>query len=345
MIVDEAEIYVRSGKGGDGCVAFHRAKYVPKGGPAGGSGGRGGDLIMEACDNVDTLLDFAGRHHWMAEDGRMGGGKQCDGPAGEDLVVRVPVGTLVYDRDSGVLIADLKEIGQREVICHGGKGGKGNMYFATATNQAPDYAEPGVAWEEKNLKLELKLIADVGLLGFPNAGKSTLLTAVSAARPKVANYPFTTLSPHPGIAELSGGRRFVIADIPGLIPDAADGAGLGIRFLKHVERTSLLIHLIEVAPLDEADPIDHYHAIRQELAKYSQELSQKPEIVVVSKIDLCADSDKLDDLAERLHAATGHRPVLISSVARLGLNELLEKTWQCLGKRPPEEENPWPKKG
>ncbi len=342
MIVDEAIIHVRSGRGGDGCVSFRRAKYIPKGGPDGGSGGNGGDLIVEARDDVDTLLDFSGRHHWKAEHGRQGGNKDCDGKAGQDLLIRMPVGTLIRNAETGELIVDLSTVGQRVVLCAGGKGGKGNMYFATPTDQAPQFAEPGGPLQEMTVTLELKLIADVGLLGMPNAGKSTLLSTVSSARPKVADYPFTTLSPHPGIAELSGGRRVVIADIPGLIEHAAEGAGLGTRFLRHVERTRLLLHLIDAMPPDGSDPAENYAIIRGELERHSAELASKPEILVLSKVDLLGGEAERNAMLDRLEAEIGVRPMPISAVTRSGLNALLEDVWGRLGKDVTSDEASWP---
>src|SRR5512136_2576090 len=252
--VDEARIHVKAGDGGNGCVSFRREKFVPKGGPDGGDGGKGGDVYFEAVEGKDTLLDFAGKHHWRAENAKHGGAKNMYGADGQDLVIRVPPGTLIYDEDLGLLLKDLNEVGMKVRVCRAGRGGKGNRAFATATNQAPRESEPGKPGQERNLRLELKLIADVGLVGMPNAGKSTLLSRCSAARPKIAPYPFTTLEPVLGIVELSGFRRFVMADIPGLIEGASQGAGLGHDFLKHIERTVLLVHLLDIMPVDGSDP-------------------------------------------------------------------------------------------
>ncbi len=330
MLVDEARIIVRSGRGGDGALSFRREKFVPKGGPDGGDGGEGGSVILEARQGLDTLLDFAGRHHWEAESGQPGGGSQRHGRSGADLIVPLPPGTLVYDEQTGELLADMDEPGRRIVIARGGRGGWGNEHFKSATNQTPRKTTPGEVGEERHLRLELKLIADVGLIGKPNAGKSTLLAAVSRARPKVANYPFTTLEPNLGIAELSGHRRMVIADIPGLIEGAHTGQGLGTRFLKHIERTSLLVHLLELEPQDGSDPVANYRAIRHELASYSPALAAKPQLLVVTKMDLLggeADAKVALDLIEQ---AVGRRAMAISSVAGRGLDALLEACWQRL---------------
>ena len=331
MFIDWATIFVRSGKGGDGRVSFRREKYIPKGGPDGGDGGKGGDVILEARAGVDTLLDLAGRHHHFAEDGEPGGGKQMHGRDGADVVVVVPPGTLVYDDVTGELIEDLKEPGQRIVVARGGRGGFGNEHFKSPTNQTPRQATPGEPGEERTLRLELKLIADVGLVGKPNAGKSTLLSRVSKARPKIADYPFTTLEPNLGIAVMPGEkgtpRRLVIADIPGLIEGASQGTGLGMRFLRHIERTRVLVHLLEADPMDGSTPLENYQVVRHELAEYSQELAEKPELVVVSKIDL-VDEQTLRERIAPLEEALG-RPVLkISAATNQGLSEMLEACWR-----------------
>ncbi|MEM9914952.1 MAG: GTPase ObgE [Planctomycetota bacterium] len=348
MIIDSANIYVKSGKGGDGCASFLRMKYIPKGGPNGGDGGDGGSVVLLADPEVETLLDFAGRHHWKAQPGEMGRGKQQHGKNGEDLTVRLPPGTLVYDADTDELIVDLDHDGKTFVVAQGGKGGRGNEYFKTATNQSPKEAEPGEPAVELNLRLELKLIADIGLLGKPNAGKSTLLSVVSAAEPKVAHYPFTTLVPQLGIAELSSGagknnsggtpegynRRLVIADIPGLIEKASEGAGLGTRFLRHVERTKLLIHVLEPEPEDGSDPIENYRVIRQELASHSPALADKQEIIALSKMDLVGGPED-HEVARQMIAEALDQPVFtFSSATRLGLTELLEEAWAQLHATP-----------
>ncbi len=327
MFVDEAIIHVKAGDGGAGCVSFRREKYVPKGGPDGGDGGHGGNIIFVADPNKNTLLDFAGRHHWHAQRGQSGMGKKCSGESGEDLVIPVPLGTLIFDTDKHVLLADLEIEGKRVTICKAGRGGLGNTNFKTSVNQAPRYAQPGTEGEERNLRLELKLIADVGLVGMPNAGKSTLLRAVSAAKPKVADYPFTTLEPQLGIAELVGGRRIVLADIPGLIEGAQHGAGLGIAFLKHIERTKVIVHLLDLYPSDESDPAENYRTIRGELEAFSPELANKHEIVAANKMDLAIDSEAIDKLREAL---PDKEIFAISGVSREGVEPLLETIWRLL---------------
>jgi GTP-binding protein len=330
MLVDRASILVRSGRGGDGAVSFLRMKYVPKGGPNGGDGGNGGSVYLLASPGVDTLLDFQGRPIWRAESGRPGGGKQCHGRDGTDLDVAIPPGTLVYDEETDELIADLDVPGKRVCVAQGGRGGFGNEHFKSATNQTPREASPGEAGEERRLRLELKLIADVGLIGKPNAGKSTLLSRLSRATPKIADYPFTTLEPQLGIAELPGYRRLVIADIPGLIEGAADGAGLGHDFLRHIERTKILVHLIEIEPTDGSDPIGNYRAIRHELASYSPELAAKDEILVLSKAETLPDEGDRQAALELLQQEGGLHPMLLSSVTGEGTQELLELCWQRL---------------
>jgi GTP-binding protein len=324
MFVDEAKISVKAGDGGNGCVSFRREKYVPKGGPDGGDGGRGGHVYFRAVADMDTLLDFSGRHHWRAGNGKPGQGANKHGSDGEDLVLRVPPGTLVYDIDLDLLIADLNQIGMKVTVCRGGKGGRGNKAFATSTNQTPRTAEKGTLGQERNLKLELKLIADVGLVGMPNAGKSTLISRCSAARPKIADYPFTTVEPVLGIVELTNYRRFVMADIPGLIEGASEGAGLGHDFLKHIERTTLLVHLLDIMPVDGSDPADNYHAIRNELAQHSEVLARKPEVIVVNKIDLDPDGERLAKLRDHL----GSHIVPISAATGQGIRTLVELLWQ-----------------
>jgi GTP-binding protein len=326
MFVDQAEIYVKGGDGGDGCVGFRRETFVPRGGPDGGDGGNGGNVYFEAVTNVDTLMDFSGHHHWRAPDGKKGMGKKMAGKSGKHLVIQVPQGTLIYDKDTGILLKDLTELNQKVCIARGGKGGRGNVHFATSVEQAPQHAEEGKPGEERNLRLELKLIADVGLVGKPNAGKSTLISHVSEARPKIADYPFTTLHPVLGIAELSRHKRLVLADLPGLIEGAHEGAGLGDTFLKHVERTRVIVHLLDIMPLDGTDPAENYYMIRNELNKYSSKLAAKPELIVANKIDL-TDADKiLDQLRDELG-----KPILgISAVTGKGLMPMLEQLWEMV---------------
>lgn len=323
MFVDQAEIYVKGGDGGDGCVGFRREAYVPRGGPDGGDGGNGGNVYFVAVDNVDTLMDFSGRHHWRAEDGKKGMGKKMTGKSGKHLVIEVPRGTLIYDKDTGILLKDLTESREKVCIARGGKGGRGNVHFTTPVEQAPRHAEPGKPGQERNLRLELKLIADVGLVGKPNAGKSTLISHISEARPKIADYPFTTLHPVLGIAELSRHKRLVIADLPGLIEGAHEGAGLGDTFLRHIERTRVIVHLLDVMPFDGSDPAENYYMIRNELNKYSNILAAKPELIVANKMDLTNADEILDQLRDELG-----KPILaISAVTGKGLVNLLEKLW------------------
>lgn len=327
MFIDEANIQVKAGDGGHGCVAFRREKYIPKGGPDGGDGGNGGHVIFVADLGKDTLLDFAGKHHWTAQRGESGMGKKMAGHNGADLIVPVPPGTLIYDDEHHSLLADLNEPGKQIVIARAGRGGRGNWHFRSPTNQAPRYAEPGTEGQQRKLHLELKLIADVGLVGMPNAGKSTLLSAVSAARPKVADYPFTTLDPHLGIVDIIGDRRMVFADIPGLIEGAQHGAGLGHAFLKHIERTHAIVHLLDLYPSDESDPAENYRKIRTELESFSPVLANKREIIAANKMDLAIDDEALAKLRAELPDKTVHA---ISGVSRQGLDPLLELIWQEL---------------
>jgi len=327
MLVDTAVIQVQSGKGGDGHVSFRREKYVPKGGPDGGDGGDGGSVILRASRGVDTLLDFSGRRHWKADDGGPGRGKQQHGANADDLIIPVPPGTLVYNADSGEQLADLEAVDAEFLAAEGGRGGFGNEHFKSATHQTPREFTPGGSAQTRNLRLELKLIADVGLVGLPNAGKSTLLASVSRATPKIADYPFTTLEPNLGIAELSGYRRFVLADIPGLIEGASHGAGLGAQFLKHIERTRVLVHLLDPDPSDGSDPIDNYHVIRRELAGYSRMLADKPQIIALSKMDLIGDDEDREAAVELIRQKIDRRLYPLSSATGEGLSPLLEACW------------------
>jgi len=324
MFIDEAKIWVKAGDGGNGCIGFRREKFIPKGGPDGGDGGRGGNVYFQAVENVDTLTDFAGKHHWQAQKGQPGSGNNKHGANGQDLIINVPPGTLIYDADLELLLKDLNEVAMKVRICRGGRGGKGNKAFATPTNQAPRYAEPGKKGQERNIRLELKLIADVGLVGMPNAGKSTLISRCSAARPKIAAYPFTTTEPVLGIVELSDFRRFVMADIPGLIEGAHAGAGLGFEFLRHIERTRIIVHILDVMPLDGSDPATNYETIRSELKQYSEALAHKEEVVVANKIDLDPDDKIVKELQVKLQ-----QPIHpISAVTGSGIKELIELLWQ-----------------
>jgi GTP-binding protein len=324
MFVDEAKIYVKAGDGGNGCLSFRREKFIPKGGPDGGDGGNGGDVYFEAVKDLDTLLDFAGKHHWIAQNGKPGEGANKHGADGEDLTIKVPQGTLIYDIDLDLLLKDMDEVGPKVCVCKGGRGGKGNKAFATSTNQTPRTTTPGKKGQERNIRLELKLIADVGLVGMPNAGKSTLISRCSAARPKIADYPFTTLEPVLGIVELSDYRRFVIADIPGLIEGAHNGAGLGFEFLRHIERTTVLAHILDIMPADGSEPAENYRKIRNELAQYSKALVEKPEVIIANKIDLDPDAAAVKRLQERL----GKTVIPISAVTGSGIKELCEILWR-----------------
>ena len=319
MFIDEVEIRVEAGRGGDGCVSFHREKFVAKGGPDGGDGGRGGSVVLRAAGGVNSLMTLTSRRLWKAENGRPGGSDACTGRSSPDMEIEVPPGTMVYDARSGLLLKDLDHDGDSVVIARGGYGGKGNMRFRSASNQAPRQATNGGDGEVRDLRLELKVIADVGLIGKPNAGKSTLLSRLTRARPEIANYPFTTKYPNLGRCVIDIDRSFVIADIPGLIEGAAGGAGLGHEFLRHVQRAGLLLHLVEPMPMDGTDPLENYRAIRRELGLFSDELGGRMEIVAVTKADL-PESIKTQ---ERLAAELG-RPVLcISSVSGRGMPELL----------------------
>jgi GTP-binding protein len=325
MFVDEAEIIAIAGDGGNGCVAFRREKYAPRGGPSGGDGGRGGSVHLVADASLNTLRHLAGRHHWRAERGGHGQGSDRHGRNGADVRVRVPPGTIVYDADTALALRDLASAGEEVCVAAGGRGGRGNAAFKGPTNQAPRHAEPGEPGQQRRLRLELKLIADVGLIGKPNAGKSTLLSRLSAARPKIAAYPFTTLEPCLGIVELSRYRRFVMADIPGLIEGAHAGAGLGDEFLRHVERTRVLVHLVDICP-QAGDPPSDYQAVRAELALHSEALSSKEEIVVANKMDLTGSQQALD----RFRRETDLEVVAISAITGKGLERLTERIWQVL---------------
>jgi GTP-binding protein len=328
MFIDEAKIYVKAGDGGNGCISFRREKYIPKGGPDGGDGGRGGDVYFHTVENLDTLMDFTGRHHWRAQNGWPGLGSNKHGADGKDLIIPIPPGTIIYDTDTELPLKDLDKVGMKVRVCRAGRGGKGNKAFATSTNQAPRYAEPGKKGQERNLRLELKLIADVGLVGMPNAGKSTLISRCSAARPKIADYPFTTLEPVLGIVELSDYRRFVMADIPGIIEGAHKGTGLGLEFLRHIERTRTIVHILDIMPVDGSEPIENYKVIRRELEKYSKALAKKPEIIVANKIDLNPDGEVIKKLKKKLRK----KIYPISAVTGAGVKDLCELLWEKVKK-------------
>ena len=329
MFIDEAKIQVAGGDGGNGCVAFRREKFVPRGGPSGGDGGRGGNVYLESSEHVNTLLKFRYKREFVAGRGRHGEGSNRHGQDGEDLIVELPVGTIVYDDASAEKLWDFDAHGQRFLAARGGRGGRGNAHFATSTHQAPRKAEQGSRGEARDLRLELKLLADVGLVGFPNVGKSTLLSRLSAARPKIADYPFTTLEPYLGVVALDLDRSFVMADIPGLIAGAHVGRGLGIRFLKHVERTRLLLHLIDVADLAGEDPAEDYRVLMSELESFSPNMSAKPMLLVASKIDAAGDRNRLAAL--RQFADREGKPLYeVSGVTGEGLEELKRAAWVAL---------------
>ena len=342
MFVDEAKIFVKAGDGGNGCVAFRREKYVPRGGPSGGDGGHGGNIYLEANPNDNTLLRYRYNREFKADRGRHGEGSNCTGHSGQDMILQVPVGTLAFDDQSGATIADLATPGQRVLIAHGGRGGRGNQHFAKPWHQAPREHEDGFPGEERHFRLELKLLADVGLVGYPNAGKSTLISVISAARPKIANYPFTTLEPNLGVVNADGGtgghgtelgRTFVVADLPGLIEGAHLGTGLGIRFLRHVERTRLLVHLIDTSDSNADDPIHSFEIINGELEAFSASLIEKPMIVVATKLDATTDRTRLDALRD----FCGRREFefhSISAVAGDGVKGLVRSIADALDKIP-----------
>jgi GTPase len=296
QFLDQAKVLVKAGDGGNGCMAFRREKFVPRGGPSGGDGGRGGDITLVAAAHHNTLLQFSFNPEHKAERGRHGLGSNRSGADGASIDVPVPVGTVVYDEATGEKLFDFTEVGQRFVVARGGKGGRGNQHFATPTHQAPTEHEPGRPGEERRLRLELKLLADVGLVGFPNAGKSTLISRISAARPKIADYPFTTLEPNLGVVQLPDWKSFVVADIPGLIEGAHEGHGLGIQFLRHIERTRLLVHLVDVSEASGRDPVQDFEIVMQELASFSDELAAKPMIVAATKMDSAQDPERVSSL-------------------------------------------------
>ena len=332
MFADTARIYIRSGKGGDGHVSFRREKFVPDGGPDGGDGGRGGDVIFEVDKGLNTLNDFRFQHKFCAQNGEDGKNKRCSGMNGEDLVIKVPEGTVLKEEESGKIVADMSHDNMRQVVLTGGRGGKGNMHYATSTMQAPKYAQPGQASKELNLILELKCIADVGLVGFPNVGKSTFLSRVSNARPKIANYHFTTLNPNLGVVDIDGGKGFVVADIPGLIEGASEGIGLGHQFLKHIERTKVLIHIVDAASVEGRDPIDDIEKILTELEKYNPELLKKPQIIAANKMDVLFGEEK-DEAIGKLKShfeQKGVEVMPISAVSGEGVKELLYRTYDLL---------------
>ncbi|MGI8555925.1 MAG: GTPase ObgE [Pyrinomonadaceae bacterium] len=322
MFIDRVKIKIKAGDGGDGVTAFRREKFVPRGGPSGGDGGKGGDIWLEATEGVNTLLHLRYNPEHKAGRGRHGEGSNRFGKEGEDITVKVPVGTEVFDTETGQLLFDFTEAGQKFLAAKGGRGGFGNAHFATSTNRAPRYHQEGGIGEEHELQLELKLIADVGLVGFPNAGKSTLISVISAAKPKIADYPFTTLEPNLGVVDLGEYKTFVVADIPGLIEGASEGAGLGDRFLRHVERTKLILHLVDVSSISGRNPVEDYEIINRELANYNENLATRPQIVVATKIDALDEPERLENLRERAKA-DGKEFFEISAVTNQGTKELV----------------------
>jgi GTP-binding protein len=329
MFVDEVDIHIIAGSGGNGCLSFRREKFVPRGGPDGGDGGAGGSVYVRAIATKNTLVDFRFHPDFKARSGQHGQGSNRTGQTAHDLDVTVPIGTLVYEKVDGDLrlLADLAEEGQRVLIARGGRGGRGNARFVSSTNRAPRRTEPGETGEEKLLHLELKLLADVGLIGFPNAGKSTLISRISAARPKIAGYPFTTLAPNLGVVSLSDNRSFVVADVPGLIKGAHEGHGLGDRFLRHVERTKVLVHLVDVSSASGRDPVEDFDTIQNELRQFNPDVAAKPQIVAANKVDALDDPDRLERLTR--HVRARNLPLIpISGVRGDGLAELLEAAWR-----------------
>jgi len=324
--VDEAIVRVVAGDGGNGCVSFRREKYIPRGGPDGGDGGDGGSIYLQATESLNTLVDFRYKRLFRAPNGQGGMGSQCSGKSGEDITIAVPVGTLIYDNETQELIGDLVEKGQRLLVAKGGSHGIGNVHFKSSVNRSPRQFTPGKPGEERSLRLELQVLADVGLLGLPNAGKSTLIAAVSAARPKIADYPFTTLYPNLGVVAYAPGQSFVMADIPGLIEGAAEGAGLGIRFLKHLQRTRLLLHLVDLSPLAEMDIIAQVNVLYAELQAFSEELAHKPRWLVLNKADLCTE-EQLKEYQQRIKTELLWQAPLfvISAATRQGVPVLIDK--------------------
>ena len=337
MFADRAKIFIRSGKGGDGHVSFRRELFVPNGGPDGGDGGKGGDVIFEVDEGLTNLSEYRHRAKFAAEPGEQGGKKRCHGANGKNLILKVPAGTIIREAESGKVIADMSGDNKRQVILKGGRGGQGNMHYATATMQVPKYAQPGQAAQELWVNLELKVIADVGLVGFPNVGKSTLLSRVSNAKPKIANYHFTTLNPMQGVVDLGDGSSFIMADIPGLIEGASEGVGLGHEFLRHIERTKILLHVVDAASTEGRDPIDDVYKINAELKNYNEELASRPQIIAANKTDVIYSGD--EDPVEKIRAEfepKGIKVFPISAVSGKGVKELLSYIWEVLKELPQE---------
>lgn len=334
MFIDTAKIFVKSGDGGNGAISFRREKYVPLGGPDGGDGGRGGDVVLIADPNMTTLLDFAYKKKYAAERGTNGAGSKCYGKDGETLYIKVPMGTIIRDVDTDKIMADLSHPNDKYVVSRGGKGGKGNAKFTTPTRQAPSFAEPGMPGEERWIELELKLLADVGLLGFPNVGKSTLLSVVSKARPKIANYHFTTLKPNLGVVSVPGIQSFVMADIPGIIEGAAEGVGLGLDFLRHIERTRLLIHVVDISGIESRDPIEDFLKINEELKKYNVKLWDRPQIVAANKSDMLEDESVFETFKAKLNEMGYTSVFKISAATSEGVEQLIKEAARVLSTIP-----------
>ncbi len=335
MYTDYTKIFVKSGNGGNGAISFRREKYVAAGGPDGGDGGKGGDVYFITDKDSNTLINFRYNKKFKAENGQNGSGARCNGKQGQDLYIKVPIGTVVKDAETGEIVADLSEENSKELVLPGGRGGKGNTHFATSTRQAPRFAQSGEKGIEKELILELKSLADVGLVGFPNAGKSTFLSVVTDAKPKIADYPFTTLNPNLGVVKTEDGNSFVIADIPGLIEGASDGVGLGIQFLRHIERTRLLLHLIDVSGFQGRNPVDDFYSINNELKNYSEKLTKKKQIIIATKLDVAQDNTLYKEL-EKVAKKEGLEIFQISSITKQGLKELLVRVEELLNEIPKE---------
>lgn len=335
MYTDYTKIFVKSGNGGNGAISFRREKYVAAGGPDGGDGGKGGDVYFITDKDSNTLINFRYNKKFKAENGQNGSGARCNGKQGQDLYIKVPIGTVVKDAETGEIVADLSETDSKELVLPGGRGGKGNTHFATSTRQAPRFAQSGEKGIEKELILELKSLADVGLVGFPNAGKSTFLSVVTDAKPKIADYPFTTLNPNLGVVKTEDGNSFVIADIPGLIEGASDGVGLGIQFLRHIERTRLILHLIDVSGFQGRNPVDDFYSINNELRNYSEKLTKKKQIIVATKLDVAQDDTLYKEL-ENVAKKEGLEIFKISSITKQGLKELLVRVEELLKEIPKE---------
>ncbi|WP_368488529.1 GTPase ObgE [Clostridium sp. BJN0013] len=334
MFVDRAEVFVKSGSGGNGAISFRREKYVPRGGPDGGDGGKGGDVILIVDPEITTLLDFSYKKKYIAEKGENGSGSKCFGKNGENLYIRVPLGTVIKDVNTDKIMADLSHIGDKYIVAKGGKGGRGNVRFTTAVRQAPDFAEPGMPGEERYISLELKILADVGLLGFPNVGKSTLLSVVTKATPKIANYHFTTLFPNLGMVNIPGIQSFVIADIPGIIEGAAEGIGLGIDFLRHIERTRLLIHVVDISGLEGREPFEDFIKINEELKKYDVKLWDRPQIIAANKADMLYDDSIFESFKNKVGKLGYNKVFKISAATRQGVEALMKEAATMLSNIP-----------